>query len=71
MIRDFYVESDVRYQTTVGYAERAAMLARTLEDPIERALVAAVAEGSTVKATAEVLGLPYPTAKGIVRRLLR
>lgn len=60
----------LRAETTSGYAEQAAARAAGLVDPIERALLAAIANGGTVKGTAKALGIPRTTARDIVRRLM-
>lgn len=69
-VYEWYSENRVRFDTTVGYVERAQQLAQILEDPIDRALLAAVAEGSTATAAAAALGIPGRTGRKIVQRLM-
>lgn len=53
-----------------GYADQAARRAEHANDPIDRALLAAVAEGASAAAAARALGIPERTGRKIVHRLM-
>ena len=63
-------DASFRCETSRGYADQAAARASRAADPIDRALLAAVAEGASAAAAARALGIPERTGRKIVQRLM-
>lgn len=60
----------IEREAAAAWAARAGALALVVEDPLDRELLRAIAEGLTMLEAARAVGLPRSTARYSVMRLL-